>query len=679
MLASKITLYLSYVFFGIFIAFIYPWQNQIAIQNGNLSGLLGNQNRVWDKDWLLRLGIVIAIISSALIPLHFVIGSLTLAWILSYREMQWRTRGIVIFIGIIVSSFLVFWLHNDKNRLSLAPIQSLQFFCITLLGYLSLTSLTSIAINSKIHNICKSLIYSLFIALAFYFSFDSHANLSIDSFYQWHHWSAYLGQAQLVASGAIPLNDIPVQYGSGPILLSAIGCNFDCWLAFYWISASSSFLLTIVIGFLSLILSNAKSALQIFTLLAVALLTSLFWPPYQNEILSITTFPSITGLRFLPSLLMLCSIFIYIKLNESKLSLKRPSVYLFTLVWGFCMAWSPDAGIQASVVWLPFYFWTRISQLPQAPTKKLALKILLELAASCMAILCLLTLSFYCYFGEWPNLTYYLAYLQSLPGAPEKVNSNGPIWFVLTIMIVWLCFTKSTIALRSTKLVWLSALLAYGNFTYFLSHSHDSVMADLLPYFTLVLCGIYGYAPSTLFRNITSILLAAIIGWSSLMVGWPKIFEIATINSQGTLSTFLIESPKKLISHFNIENSDPFSFVPRSSEASLKSANLNSSIKYLHDHSSDPVEIFDQWLLIDGGTLSAPWNAFHGPVTSLVLPQSKQKYYLERFSKKFPRSGWVLYDKDFPMDNSLQLYDSAYTRTKEIDFQYFRAIYYVPK
>jgi hypothetical protein len=162
-------------------------------------------------------------------------------------------------------------------------------------------------------------------------------------------------------------------------------------------------------------------------------------------------------------------------------------------------------------------------------------------------------------------------------------------------------------------------------------------------------------------------------------VGWPKIIESVKTNSQGNLITLLVGSPKKLTSQFNLENSDPFSVAPRSRDASLKSANLNSSIKYLHTHFSEPIEIFDQWLLIDSGETSTPWNAFHGPVTSLVLPQTKQKYFLERFSKKFPRSGWVLYDKDFAMDNSLKLYDSAYTRTKEIDFQYYRAIHYVPK
>jgi len=679
MLTGKIILYLSYVLFGIFIVFIYPWLHLIAIQDGKKDIPYGNQNQTWDKDWFLKFGIVLLVASSALLPLHFVIASVIIAWLLSYRDQQWRNSRVAIFIGLIASSFLAFWMHNDHNRLSLSPTESLQFFSITLLGYFSLVSVKLAPINTRVHAIYKSLIYGLFIALAFYFSFDARINLAIDSFYQWHHWSAYLGQAQLIASGAIPLNDIPVQYGSGPILLSAIGCKLNCWLSFYWIAAGSSFLLTLVIGFLCLRLSKAKSALQISTVLIIALLTSLFWPPYQNEILSITTFPSITGLRFFPSLLMLCSIFIYLKSPKVFLSPNRPAFYLFALVWGLCLAWSPDAGIQASVVWFPFYFWARIFQEPHTFTRHLVVRVIIELVMSSIAALCLLAMLFYCYFGEWPNLAHYLIYLQALPGVPEKVNSNGLIWFAITIAILWVCFARSTITLRSDKLIWLSGLLAYANFTYFLSHNHDSVMADLLPYFVLVICGIYGAAPSPLFRKITSILLAAIIGWSSLMVGWPKIIESLKTNSQGNLITLLVSSPKKLMSQFNLENSDPFSVAPRSRDASLKSANLNSSIKYLHTHFSEPIEIFDQWLLIDSGETSTPWNAFHGPVTSLVLPQTKQKYFLERFSKKFPRSGWVLYDKDFAMDNSLKLYDSAYTRTKEIDFLYYRAIHYVPK
>lgn len=679
MLTGKIFLYFSYIFFGIFITFIYPWRNQNAILNRNLDIPLSQPNCTLNQNWLLGIGIIITVASTALIPIHFVITSLAIAWLLSHSNKQWRTRGVNIFIGIIASSFLAFWLHNDKNRLSLSPIQSLQFFSITLLGYFSLININLPDSNARAHKICKNLIYALFIALAFYFSFDSQINQSIDSFYQWHHWSAYLGQAQLVASGAIPLNDIPVQYGSGPILLSAIGCKLDCWLSFYWIAAGSSLLLTLAIGFLSLNLSKAKTNSQISIVLIIALLTSLFWPPYQNEILSITTFPSITGLRFLPSLLMLCAITIHAKTSTNELSPKSPSFYALVLVWGLCVAWSPDAGIQSSVVWLPFYFWTRVFQTSQTPTKERALKTMLELVMSSVATISLLFLLFYCFFDEWPNLAHYLVYLKSLPAAPEKVNANGLIWFVITVAVLWICFAKSSMALYSNKLIWLSALLAYANFTYFLSHSHDSVIADLLPYFVLILFGIYGSATSSSFRNITSIMLAAIIGWSSLMVGWQKISENAKINIQGNLNTFLLDSPKKLISHFNLENSDPFSISPRSLEATLKSANLNHSIKYLHNNFTDPIEVFDQWLLIDGGSISTPWNAFHGPVTILPLPQNRRKYFLERFSKKFSRSGWVLYDKDFPMQDSLKLYDSTYTRTKEIDFGHYRAIHYEPR
>jgi len=56
-----------------------------------------------------------------------------------------------------------------------------------------------------------------------------------------------------------------------------------------------------------------------------------------------------------------------------------------------------------------------------------------------------------------------------------------------------------------------------------------------------------------------------------------------------------------------------------------------------------------------------------------------QQYFLERFNKKFPRSGWVLYDKDFPMESILKLFDSNYVRSDELDFQFHRAIYYLPK
>jgi hypothetical protein len=560
----------------------------------------------------------------------------------------------------------------------LSLVDAAQFFSITALFYWAL----EYGQNSKFTRLKTWAIFYLlslvFIVAVVYLTLQTGTNIRIDSFYQWHHWSAYIGQAELLVQGALPFNDIPLQYGLGPISLIALACNGNCWLALYWIASALAILFTILIALLGLKLSKVKSSSCVATVLLLALVTSLLWPPYQNGILSISTFPSVSALRFLPSLLMLCAlIFNPLKNIVGRFSKPLTTLFLITL-WLLSFAWSPEAGIQSSVLWVPYYAWSRAKNQQGSTLVKLILVVFIELLLALVLGIGLLSICFYSLYSEWPQLSQYLTYLHSLPGAPERVNSNGFIWYVIACCGIWLYWARDNRNHPSQLLVWLAALLCFANFTYFLSHNHDSVIADLSPYFLLLLLAIYGNSKQGPFRSLVSVLLAACIGWTSLMAGWSTLFNVAIQDVQSTPAAFFIQSPNKLNELFNRETQDPFRFMPRSNEETLKSEELNRALKYIHTQFHEPVEVFDQWMLINAKEAYAPWNGFHGPVTSSPIPPINRTLYLAQVAKRLHRSGWILFDKEWDMDDYLKNYDSVYSRTQEIDFPHYHAIRYEP-
>ena len=85
-------------------------------------------------------------------------------------------------------------------------------------------------------------------------------NLVIDLQTAWHHWGAYIGPAQLVFAGVLPLHDIPLQYGFGPTMLLAASCKINCWSGMYWLTGITTiFTQTIAYNAADLVISITTS------------------------------------------------------------------------------------------------------------------------------------------------------------------------------------------------------------------------------------------------------------------------------------------------------------------------------------------------------------------------------------------------------------------------------------
>ncbi|QWD96896.1 hypothetical protein [Polynucleobacter sp. MG-6-Vaara-E2] len=679
---GKYILQISYVILGLILVFIYPKRYLIS-QNSYLGQL--NSESIFSKKSFIALSSLIFIASLILLPLSFVGLAILFSIALGYSETDQKRSELIIktvsiCLGFLIASFLSSWMHDGHNRLTLPLIQSVQVLGITSIGFLLLQKLHQGHKNSVINTMVCSILYCFAAVAICYLALTVNQNLKIDSFYQWHHWGAYIGQAQLLADGIKPFNDIPLLYGLGPVSTIALGCTWNCWYAMFWITSIGPIIFTALIIYLSLKLGKLKNPLSVFLAISVGISSCLLWPPYQHEILSITTFPSISALRFLPALLVFSiSISIVIDLQKSISPLSIKTIFTHFL-WIACFAWSPEAAIQSSVIWVPLFIWFRYP----APSFATLLQASIELFLVFMIGIGFLCLIFYSFLGAWPDLTQYLTYLQFQQAEHEKVNSNGMIWFAIACSFIFFSLSSSkdylAIPRNNALAIWLTALLCFANFSYFLSHSHDSVLADLLPYFSLLLFSIFGQLRQDIRQNVCAILLSSIVGWASLFSGWSQIINQFYLDTHTSLAHFLIDAPKDLIDRFNRQTQDPFQTIPRSEIEAKKAKTVNRAIAYIHENFHESVETYDSWWLVDAGEIYPPWNTLHGPVNFWRFPSEKRRYYLQKGAQKLGRSGWLLYDKSLPnIDVILTDHDVFYDRTHQIDFDDYKAIRYRPK
>ena len=680
---SKLLFIVSYLLIGVYLVFLYPKLNGSIFISGNNSG----KSKPIEHDinaWLYTLISLIAIAASILLPWSYV--ALTILACFSFYKInisQAKRNSVALFLGLITASFLPWWLHNSKNRLDLSFWQSFSFFSLTLFVYWVLSKPQLTKLSRKLPY--EVLLYGLFIGILLMFTFTPGIGLVTPSFSQYHHWGAYIGPAELVFNGAVPFNDIPLQYGFGPTMLIASACATSCWSALYWAAGTGTVLNILALTYLAIKIYQPKNIIEEAIILLIVLICSIFYTAYPANLLSILATPSTSGLRFFPGVLMLCLIIHQITKKDGANSSVDTSLRIFSahnlampLLWVASFAWSPEAAIQTSVLWIPYCAWIRLYHLRGLSlilgTIKVGLQFLLILIASLVSF----STIFFLFYGEWPILSTYFVYLLYPPG-PMPINPNGTIWFALISTILWFlwarCYQKQVFSdPKITQSMWAIALLCFANFTYYIGRSHDNNILNLLPYFSLLLMGISRQSEKGMIKIISTIMLSSIVGWSILMdfthyeLAWSK-------------KVLFDKSPTALIASFDRELDSTDQYLQAKTAVEIqKNADARKALRYIHQNSPEAVETFDKYLLIDAGQKAPPWSAFHGPLNFYFIPSALRQRYLQNYSNRFHHSGWVLYDKNLEIINDyLRDYGAVYQRTNELDFGTYYAIHYSPR
>ena len=185
--------------------------------------------------------------------------------------------------------------------------------------------------------------------------------------------------------------------------------------------------------------------------------------------------------------------------------------------------------------------------------------------------------------------------------------------------------------------------------------------------------GISRWSENGKIKIISTIMLSSIVGWSTL-------FGFMHYGLALKSHVLLDKTPSTLIASFNRELDSSDRYLQAKTKLEIqKTYDTRNALRHLRQNSSDAVEIFDRYLLIDSEQIAPPWNALHGPVNFGYIPSALRQHYLQNIANRFQRSGWVLYDKDFEMKDYLREYDAVYQRTRELDFGTYYAIHYSPR
>lgn len=587
------------------------------------------------------------------------------------RQARWRTATAML-LGVLIVTVVPWWLRQDNQHLFISGRQAALMLLVMALTYWMLTRASTPEQDTTTHKRLRVLIYAAFCLGVGYLVLSTGLSLTTANTTVWHHWGAYIGPAQLIAAGALPLHDIPLQYGLGPSLILAQGCKSDCWTSLYWISGVATIVLTCLIAGMALQFNRSRHPLSVAATLAIILTSCLLWTAYPPALMASMATPSTTGMRFLPGVLMLTWAIRQSRRNDPLES----SAKWGHLLWMVCSLWSPEAAIHATAVWAPYFVWTRTFRDGSAGGGRRFARAIAILGLVLLAGLTVFTLGYRITLGEWPLPVEYVAYLLHPPG-PLPINPRGTIWFAVACMACWiagLSFTRREASDgQDERASWLVALLCLATFTYYLGRSHDNNILNLLPFLGLLLLAARAVTPPGAVHTLATSLLAALLGWATTF-GWMGFPEA---QAQGRLLTF---APQELSESFNREtNRSLFYMLPQAREMQLHPEDAVPALKYIRDTFHEPVEVFDSFLLVDRGEIYPPWNALHGPENFVFFPSEIRRIYLARIAKRLQKPGWVLYERTSHFAQYLIEYDSVYHRTRELDFGSYKAIRYAPR
>lgn len=205
--------------------------------------------------------------------------------------------------------------------------------------------------NNK--KLIRSLMILIFIIASALLSFST-ALYSLDEIRMsgWHHWSAFIGPAELMMMGGRIFFDFPAQYGLGPTSLIAFVCQWNCWSGMYFIVGTMNFFYSIIVALIILrFLRKDGSLIEIAIGLSSTLIACFFYTAYPPALMVSSMAPSVGGLRFLPCVLMLAFI---VCQSGKKWGLLNKSIGVG--LWALGFFWSPEAAFQTTFLWGSFFY-----------------------------------------------------------------------------------------------------------------------------------------------------------------------------------------------------------------------------------------------------------------------------------------------------------------------------------
>jgi len=669
---DKVLVLVFYAFSGLVIAL---WPIWVKEKFEPLSSLSIKKIGVCSHGWAIKL-VLLLLANFAFLRLTNGSGAISLAVALALialtillSELKFDILEMLsILLSLCVSTTIPWW-RRQSHSLDVSNYEFMLFGAI-LFVIVQLFSKRWLVRESKF----PYLWIIFFTAIAFTLAFSTGIMADDNAlFFQWHHWSAYIGPAETLLSGAAIFRDFPAQYGLGPTALIASFCGGDCWTGMYFITGFTTVGLSVLLTLMGLYLSR-NCWQERLAVVMLCLATCFFWTAYPPGVMSPTVTPSVSGLRFLPSVILVTYLFFVPTIEASK-----NRMLIAHGLWIFGVLWSPESAFYVTFIWWPYYLFIFRIRGDLSTCLKSFLKNSTRLVLIGIGLAVIFNIVFWIVYHEGPTLYGFLTYVINPPG-PLPIDFHGGVWVFLLITAIglstlfysWHKF-GDTISFRRGYLI---QLLSYSVFSYFLGRSHDNNLLNIMPFVLLVLLNSISAAEIKLLRKVSVILASTFIGWLVLF-GWDA-WQICV--KDGRLLEFNSVLLSKLASITNFETDKKI--IKKDLSGGSKTGlpqDASTAIVYIREHFHEPVTVLDSNLCLENSGMHAVWSAIHDPANFTYVPSEHRKEFLKNTAESLKRSGWLVIDRNFPANDWLSDFDNAYDRTNLVEFGTYYAIRYTPK
>ena len=602
------------------------------------------------------------------------VGFITFVFSFGLRISEKIIRACSITASYCVCATLLWWLRDSAS-----PI--LSWLSCSVISILLILATNNVVIPTKFL-LKKKWYFDIFlisavpyVAAAALFSYSTGIyNEGNIAFTAWHHWGAYVGPAQAMRAGAILFKDIPAQYGFGPTVSTFAACARNCWEGIYFIAASAVFIYGLLIAFLSrkIVGENVAPGTQIL-LVVGAFASAYLWSSYP-PLTAIATFtPSVSGLRFLPPMLLVA----YIALANFE---KRPrgSRFAAHCLWILNLAWAPETAFYGSFIWCPIYLWLNCLGGKRKPVWQIFIASTLKLLTILLGVVIAGLFAFWLMYRTLPSVVGYFAYMMHPPG-DMAVNYSGAILFLLTSLTIGSCAAyialKENERSKPARQVLVLLLASYACSSYFLGRSHDNNILNILPFIFLLLIAskkfLRGRSANYLIQTfLVSIAIFPIFfNWSSWKEAYleRKFFEF---------------NPSALIASLSLDHDiprHPLTKLSSSAHRSNKVEDILKAANYIDRNYHESVTLIDQSLVLlirEGGPA---WSAIHGPANFTSIPPKMRRHFITETMHQLHKPGWLLIAHSYTADGWIDDFNAVYRRDISLEFGSYYAIRYLPR
>jgi hypothetical protein len=280
------------------------------------------------------------------------------------------------------------------------------------------------------------------------------------------HWSAFIAPAEQVRAGLVPLFDLPLKYGAGPLTLTIAGCTsaVGCWSGLHVSIVLLSVATWCLMLHMALTVTRPRSRWWRAAITAVLGLAMFMWPgaPYLG--IAPMLEPATTGLRLFALVLVAHQLFC---------GRPRGAACAFALA----LVWSVEVAVWATVVY-------GVTEAARLGFRTAAARVAGLVAAMAVASLTVYRLVF----QRWPDPQAFVEDLIVVPGAQDLLPVSSLLLLAATLglggWLLWYPRADPIERQRDTAVV----MLWFVTSSYYLGSGHNNNLCAMLAFLVLLGC-----------------------------------------------------------------------------------------------------------------------------------------------------------------------------------------------